>query len=184
MKVRQRNTSFPRYFCVRATACKPVLTRACMNTRTHLFPGCLTWIYSFFNQFACLSEYMGPRNFLLSWQYNFENLSSVLLVQQKVVKILLFSSSMVSSISNSLRVDQSVRASWQTHKSSNIWHLSGCRQMSSLKLFSFNRTGLRRLSNDITFAKLSFRVVAATKPKYHAKMNVKKVNCVQQELKI
>ena len=159
--MRQRNTSFPNtHSCVRATACKPVLTKAHAWTRAHTWMSDLNIVF-LINLLAYLSTCV-QRNFLLSWQYNFENLSSVLLVQQKAVKNSTVFSSMVSSISNSLRVDQSVRASWQTHKSSNIWHLSGSRQMSSLKLFSFNRTGLRPFE-DITFAKLSFRVVAPTK---------------------
>lgn len=135
--------------CLQACAHKGT----CMNTRIHLFPGCLTWIYSFLiNLLAYLSTWV-QRNFLPGWQYNFENLSSVLLVQQKAVKSSTVFPSMVSSISNSLTVDQSVRASWQTHKGSNIWHLSGSRQMSSLKLFSFNRNALHPF-DDITFAKL------------------------------
>ena len=133
--MRQRNISFPNTnFCVCATASKPVLTEAHAWTSEHTYFLDVWYIYIFY-QFACLSEYMGPKK-ISSWLAVQLWKSSVLLVQQKAVKKNTVFSSMVSSISNSLTVDQSVRVSQQTHKGSNTWHLLGYRQMCSLKLFT------------------------------------------------
>ena len=108
-----------------------------MHEQANTLISWMWYIYIFFYQFACLSEYKGPKE-ISSWLavHLWKSFFCIASSAKSGKKNSTVFSSMVSSISNSLTVDQSVRVSRQTHKGSNTWHLSGYRQMSSLKLFT------------------------------------------------